>query len=114
MVARVALHDMHQGNKELIRTFGAQVQGQDGVCKYSITCPDCSESVDFTDCILRDVLACGISDPEIELDLLGDAKQDMTLKQMLKFIELKESGKCSTSHLHDSKNSQAAANSSYI
>ena len=43
--------------------------------------------------ILRDVLAHGISDHEIQLDLLGDAKQDMTLEQVLKFIESKESGK---------------------
>ena len=71
------------------------------------------KSVDFTDCILRDVLARGISDHEIQLDLLSDANQDMTLKQMLKFIESKESGKCSASCLHDSQNSQAAASSSY-
>ena len=47
----------------------------------------------FPDCILTDALAHGISDHEIQLDLLGDAKQDMTLEQMLKFIESKESGK---------------------
>ena len=98
MVARVALHGMCQDNNEPIRSFSAWIQGQAGVCKYNVTCPDCSKSVDFPDCILRDVLAHGISDNEIQLDLLGDAKQDMTLEQMLKFIESKESGKHFTSY----------------
>ena len=112
MVAQLALHDMCQDNDEPIRPYGAWIRGQAGVCKY-VTCPDCSKSVDFTDCILGDVIARGISDPEIQLDLLSDAKRDMTLEQMLEFIESKGSGKHSTSCLHDSKNSQAAASSSY-
>ena len=98
---------MRQDNDESIHTFGAWMRGQARVCKYNITCPNCSKSTNFIDCILRDVLAHGI------LDLLGDTKQDMTLEQMLKFIESKESGKHSASCLHDSKNSQAAASSSY-
>ena len=97
MVAQVALHDMRKDNDESICAFGARIRGQAGVCKYNVTCPDCSKSVDFTDCILRDVLARGISNPEIQSDILADAKQDMTLEQMLKFIESKESGKHSTS-----------------
>ena len=112
-VARVALHDMCQENDKPIHAFGAWIRGQAGVCKYNITCPGCSKSAYFTDCILRDVLAHGISDPKIQLDLLSDAKQDMTLEQLLKFIESKESGKRSASCLHNSKNSQAAASSSY-
>ena len=74
MVAQVALHDMCQDNDEPRCAFGAWIQGQARVCKYNVTCPDCSKSISFTDCILRDVLAYGISDPEIKLDLLGDAK----------------------------------------
>ena len=113
MVARVALHDMRQDNDEPIRAFGARIRGQAGVCKYNVTCPDCSTTVDFTDCILRDVLARGIADPEIQLDLLGDAKQDMSLEEIMKFVESKESGRRSASRLHESKSSQAAASSSY-
>ena len=87
MVARVALHDMHQDNGETICSFGARIHGQAIVCQYNTACPNCSTTVDFTDCILRDVLARGIADNEIQLDLLGDAKQDMTLEEMLKFVE---------------------------
>ena len=114
MVARVALHDMRQDNDETIRSFGARIRGQANVCQYNTACPSCSTTVDFTDCILRDVLARGIADNEIQLDLLGDAKQEMTLEEMLKFIESKESGKHSASRLHDySKGPQTAAASSY-
>ena len=101
MVARVALHDMRQDNDETIRSFSARIRGQANVCQYNTACPSCSTTVDFTDCILRDVLARGIADNEIQLDLLGDAKQDMTLEEMLKFVESKESGKRSASRLHD-------------
>ena len=114
MVARVALHDMRQDNDETICSFGARIHGQANVCQYNTACPSCSTTVDFTDCILQDVLARGIADNEIQLDLLGDAKQDMTLEEMLKFVESKESGKRSASCLHDySKGPQTAAASSY-
>ena len=85
------------------------LQCQANVCQYNIECPNCSTIVDFTDCILWDALAKDITYNEIQLDLLGNTKQDMTLKEMLKFLESKESGKCSASHLHDSKGSQAVA-----
>ena len=114
MMAWVALHDKRQDHNEKIRSFGARIRGQANVCQYNTACPNRSTTVDFTDCVLRDVLARGIADNEIQLDLLGDAKQDMTLEEMLKFVESKESGKRSASCLHDySKGPQTAAASSY-
>ena len=114
MVAWVALHNMCQDNNETIRSFSARIRGQANVCHYNTACPNCSTTVDFTDCILRDVLARGIADNEIQLDILGNAKQDMTSEAMLKFVESKESGKRSASCLHDySKGLQTAAARSY-
>ena len=114
MVAWVALHDMRQDHNETIRSFGASILGQANVCQNNTACPSCSTIIDFTDCILQDVLARGITDNEIQLNLLGNAKQDMTSEEMLKFVESKESGKRSASHLHDySKGPQTAAASSY-
>ena len=52
--------------------------------------------------MLRDVLTEGIADPEIQLDLLGSNNQDMSLEEVFKFVESKEAGKCSSSHLLDS------------
>ncbi|XP_057308892.1 uncharacterized protein LOC130647152 [Hydractinia symbiolongicarpus] len=42
MVARVALNNMNQDPDEPIRSFGARLKGQAGVCKYVIPCPSCS------------------------------------------------------------------------
>ena len=55
--------------------------------------------VNYTDNILRDVVTRGIADSEIQLDLLGDKNQDMTLEEVFQFIEAKESGKRSSRKL---------------
>ena len=99
MVARVALHHMKQDRDEPIRAFVARLKGQAGVCKYVKACPGCNVQVAYTEAILTDVLCRGIADPEIQMDLLGDANQEMTLEQAIKFVEAKESGKRSASRL---------------
>ena len=53
----------------------------------------CDQVNDFTEEILRNVIARGIADSEIQLDLLGEKNQDMPLKDMIEYIEAKESGK---------------------
>ena len=70
MVARVTLHDMRQDRDEPVRSFGARLRGQAGVCKFFMKCPGCDVDVNYTEPILRDVLAKGIVDPEIKMDLL--------------------------------------------
>ena len=89
MVARVALHNMRQDRDETVRSFGARIRGQASVCKFLIKCPGCDKEVNYTDAILRDVVTKGISDPEIQLDLLGDKNQDMPLEDIFKFVEAK-------------------------
>ena len=98
MLARVALI-MRQDRDEPIRSFGARIRGQAGVCKYTLECPGCNINVKYTDQIIKDVLARRLTDPEIQLDLLGDMNQDMSLEDVLKFVEAKESGKRSASRL---------------
>ena len=99
MVARVALHNMRQDRDETIRSFGARLRGQAGVCKFVTKCPQCDSDVSYTEAILRDVLSRGLEDPEIQLDLLGDKDQEMTLEKMFQFVEAKEAGKRSASRL---------------
>ena len=106
MVARVVLHDMRQDRDEAVRSFGARIRGQAGVCQFSVDCPQCQTSVDYTECILRDVLAHGLADADIQLDLLGDSNQNM--EEVFKFVESKESGKRSALRLHESQGAQAA------
>ena len=93
MVARVTLHNMKQDRGEPICAFGARLRGQAGVCKFTQQCTNCQANVDYTETILRDVLCRGLEDSEIQLELLGYKNQDMTLEQILRFVEAKEAGK---------------------
>ena len=116
MVARVALHNMRQDREETVRSFGARLRGQAAVCKFVMKCPGCSQDVNYTDSVLRDVLTRGIADHEIQLDLLGDKNQNMTLEDVFKFVEAKEAGKRSASKLMDVPSVEAvtgAVSSSY-
>lgn len=109
MVARVTLHNMRQDRDEQVRNFTAKHRGQAGVCKFVITCPNCNHEVNYTDTIVRD--ARGIADPDIQLDLLGDKNQNMTLEEVTQFVEAKEARKRSASRLLDTHS--IAATSSY-
>lgn len=109
MVARVTLNNMTQDREETVRSFGARLRGQAGVCKFLIPCPSCNHDVNYTDAILRDVLIRGLNDSDIQLDLLGDRNQSMTLEQTFQFVEAKESGKRSASKLLDSQGAEAAS-----
>ena len=111
MVARVALHHMKQDRDEPIRAFAARLRGQAGVCKYTKVCPGCNHDVSYTEAILTDVLCRGIADPEIQIDLLGDPNQAMTLEQALKYIEAKEAGKRSASQLSIPQSTDAMGSS---
>ena len=99
MVARVALHNMKQDRGEPVRAYGARLRGQASVCKFTQQCTGCDATVDYTDAMIKDVLCSGLDDTEIQMDLLGNRNQDMTLEQVLAFVEAKESGKRSASRL---------------
>ena len=104
---------MRQDRDETVRAFCACLRGQAGVCKFVIKCTHCNEEVNYTDAILRDVLSRGLDDNDIQLDLLGDKNQDMSLEQVLQFVEAKESGKRSVSRLVATHSADALTNSSY-
>ena len=87
MVVRVTLHNMRQGRDEPVRSFCARLRGQAGVCKFLIKCPVCNTGVNYTETIIRDVLARGNSDPKIQLDLCGDKNQDMTIEEFTQLVE---------------------------
>ena len=113
MVARVALHNMRQDRDEPVRAFGARLRGQASVCKFTQQCPSCETSVDYTEAMVKDVLCRGLEDGEIQMDLLGDKNQDMTLEQVLRFVEAKEAGKRSASRLLLPQATDAVVGSSY-
>ena len=107
MVARVQLHNMRQDRDETIRSFCARLCGQAGVCKFLVKCPDCDKDVNFTENVLRDVITRGLVDDEIQLDLLGEKHQDMTLEEVLQYVEAKESGKRSAGRLLQTQGAEA-------
>ena len=80
MVARVTLHNMRQDRDEPVRSFCARLQGQAAVCKYIMKCLGCDIDVNYTEPIVRDALAKGLVEPDIQLHLLGDKNQNMSLK----------------------------------
>ena len=113
MVARVTLHNMRQDRDEPIRAYGARLHGQASVCKFTQQCTGCEANVDYTEAIIKDVLCRGLEDTEIQMDLLGDKNQDMTMEQVLRFVEAKEAGKRSVSCLLLPQATDAVAGSSY-
>ena len=105
MVAHVQLYNMRQDRDEPIRSFCARLGGQAGVYKFNIKCQGCNGDVNYTEQIVRDLITRGLADSEIQLDLLGDRNQDMTLEEVLKFVKAKEAGKRSASRLFKPKES---------
>ena len=63
--------------------------------------------------MIKDVLCRGLDDAEIQMDLLGDKNQDMTLEQVLGFVEAKEAGKWSASCLLFPQAADSVASSTY-
>ena len=59
---------------------------------------------------LRDFVTCGFADSEIQLDLLGEKNQDMSLEEVFQFIEAKEAGKRSAGHLLETQGADATRN----
>ena len=113
MVARVQLQQMQQDRDEPVRAFSARLRGQAGVCNFTVECR-CSDQVDYSAAMIRDALIRGLADEEIRLDILGESQQDMSLEDVLKYVEAKESGKRSAGRLHGGRpTTSAAATSSY-
>ena len=99
MVARVTLQGMKQSHNEPVRAIGAKLRGQASVCKFMQQCPNCETNVDYIEAIIKHMLCRGLEDSEVQMDLLGNRNQDITLEQVLGFVEAKETGKRSASCL---------------
>ena len=113
MVARVALHNMRQDRDEPVRSYVARLKGQAGICKFIQKCTNCDANVNYTDAMVKDVLCRGLGDTEIQRDLLGDKDQSMSLEDTVKFVEAKEAGKRSASHLLLPQSADAVRGSTY-
>ena len=90
---------MSQDRDEPIRSYAARLRGQAGICKFSMQCQRCSHNVVYTEQILRDIITRNIADSDIQLELSVSENQNMSLEEVIQFIEAKESGKRSATHL---------------
>ena len=102
IIARVTHQQMKQDRDEPVRNFVARLKGQGGICSYNIE-HECQckkkSNVSYADEMVRNILASGLADNDIQRELFSDANQEMTLEQMINFIESKEAGKRSASQI---------------
>ena len=114
IVERVRLLNMRQDRDELVQSFVTRLRGQANMCKfvlkYKCRCNEESD-VNYSDLIVRDVLARGIADADIQVELLGTTNQGMSLEETVDFIQTKESGKASASHLSETLTANAVRSS---
>ena len=105
IVSRVSLLEMKQDRDEPVRNFVSRLKGQASICNYTIKFkPDCGcdkeYDVSYMEEQVRDVLAHGLADNEIRVDILSDASTKTNLDDIVNSIEAKEVGKKSASHLN--------------
>lgn len=92
-VARVALSRMVQDRGEPVRKFAARLRGQAEVCALTIQCPGCDRTISQGEQKVADQICIGLSDPEIQEDLLKDPNQAMTVEETVRFVEVRAAGK---------------------
>ena len=92
-VRRSKLLSMKQDHGENARSFFARIYGKATTFAYSISCTSgtCTEVVDFTEVIVKDVLVTGLADGDIKKEVLGWAELDMrNVRDTVAFLEAKE------------------------
>jgi len=95
-VRRSDLLTIKQDHGENVRSFYARINGKAATCAYKIDCPSttCTQQVNFTDIIAKDVLISGLLDDEIRKDVLGWSELDAkTVKDTITFVESKETAR---------------------
>ena len=93
-VLRAELLDMKQKRDKPYRSFSSRVCGKAETCAF-LTVSRCvcglSNSVDYTDQIIRDVLISGIYDTDICRDILGiDGITDRPVNDVISLVEKRE------------------------
>ena len=98
-VARVALSRMVQDRGEPVRAFAARLRGQAEVCRFVKKCTGCDVVSNQGEERVADQLCIGLADNEIQEDLLKDPNQEMSVEEMIRFIEVRASGKRSAASM---------------
>ena len=102
LICRVNLRSMCQDHNEDIRHYSARVKGQASLCHYIIECPSCKQPASYAEEEIRDQLVTGLSDPEIQKEVLARREQQPSADQtedLVRFIEDREAGRRSQTAL---------------
>ena len=93
LVNVVKLLVLTQDRDEPIRSFLVQLKGCASICKLTVTCTSvgCDEDVSHSEKVILYALLKGLSDSEIQQDVLADG-EDKSLDETMKFVEAKEAG----------------------
>ena len=89
---------MRQEPGQSIREFYANAKSQAATCEYAVKCGRacCIEAplIDYTSSVVKDIIICGLADPEIRRDVLELSDLDkMSTINLVGFIEGKEVAK---------------------
>ena len=101
-VRRLKLFSLKQDHGQVFREFYANVKAQANTCAFSVKCgQQCclaknppAPPVDYTSQVVKDILICGAADNDIRRDILElDKLDEKTDKDIVAFVEAKESAK---------------------
>lgn len=90
LVSTVELLRLRQSHEQPVQTFLAEVRSTARQCKFKVKC-NCDNDVDYTDQMVLHQLLVGLSDEEVQEDLL--ALEDLTLTKAEKFVMDREAAK---------------------
>ena len=95
-VNRVKLGTLRQDKGEPVRKFTGRVRSLAAVSEYLVNCKSCKKDVSYSEEVIMDQVIRGLSNPEIQKDVLSHMDADtLTLEKLLTFVEGKESGQAS-------------------
>ena len=92
-VRRADLLNTKQDQGENVRAFYAKVRGKAATCSYLVKCTSglCSQAIDFTNIMVKDVVISGLVDDDLKREVLGWPDLDeKSLEDTISFIEAKE------------------------
>ena len=92
-IRRTQLMSMKQEPGQSIREFYANAKAQASTCEYSLKCgQECCKTkpaIDYTASVVKDIIVCGLVDPEIRRDVLE--LEDLDKKSAIDLVGLVES-----------------------
>lgn len=101
-ISRMNLLLSKQDRDEPVCAFYARLKGLASMCNYVVKgkCAHNSDvTLNYSDSMIRDVLITGLADDDIKRDVLSHTEQDMSLTELVAFVEAKEAGKISSARL---------------